>query len=67
MSYISDNYIGIVDAAQKIGVSRPTFDAMVRAGEVPATKFGGRWLVPKQALEAWMAERLKGVDNCGKV
>lgn len=66
MSYISVNYIGVAAAAKKIGVSRPTFDSMRKAGKVPATKFGGRWMVPVQALDDWMAARLQGVDNNAK-
>ena len=30
--------------------------ALIRTGEIPAKKFGGRWTVPKRRFHAWLDE-----------
>jgi excisionase family DNA binding protein len=30
--------------------------ALIRNGEIPAKKFGGRWTVPKRRFDAWLNE-----------
>jgi excisionase family DNA binding protein len=33
--------------------------ALIRSGEIPAKKLGGRWVIPKQRFAAWL-------DSCAQ-
>ena len=45
--------LNLTQAADVLGVSRPTMRALVHRGDFPAFKIGSRWLVSRTALETW--------------
>ena len=40
--------------AELLGVARGVAYESVRNGEIPATRVGRRWLVPRKRLHAWL-------------
>jgi excisionase family DNA binding protein len=44
--------VGAKPAAQALGISRTTLDALVRKGEIPCVRLGGRVLFSVAVLEA---------------
>lgn len=44
--------ISVEEAAQLLGISRPTAYQAVRTGDLPAIRVGKRWLIPRSRLEA---------------
>jgi excisionase family DNA binding protein len=43
--------VNVPEAAKLLGISERSAYEAVRRGEVPAVRVGGRWLVPRAALE----------------
>lgn len=46
----------VTEVAQLLNLPRSTTYAMVRSGEIPATRFGKRWVVPKAQLQEWLKQ-----------
>lgn len=44
---------------EMLGISKDTFWAMCKSGELPAVKIGRRWYVPKAELMRVVSEKLK--------
>lgn len=47
----------IEEARKILGIGRSLAYRMAETGELPAIKLGGRYLVPADRLEAWLAGR----------
>lgn len=45
------------EAARYAGVSRQRIDQLVRAGVLEAQRVAGRWVVEREAVDAWLATR----------
>ena len=45
------------EAAALLGLSPGSTYALVRAGEIPALRVGGRWIVPKRRFHRWLDAR----------
>ncbi|MGP8160455.1 MAG: helix-turn-helix domain-containing protein [Candidatus Dormibacteria bacterium] len=45
----------IEEAARELGIGRSSAYAAARAGELPALRIGRRLVIPRSALEAWLA------------
>jgi excisionase family DNA binding protein len=45
------------DVANELGLSKVRVYALIRSGEIPATRVGGRIRIPRQAWEVWLSER----------
>jgi excisionase family DNA binding protein len=45
----------IDEAARELGIGRSSAYAAARAGELPALRIGRRLVIPRSALEAWLA------------
>jgi len=41
----------VEDTAKILGVSRQSVDRAIRSGELKASRFGARWLVPKSEID----------------
>lgn len=58
------NYEPIVlrpeEAAQLIGVSKPTMYALCRRKDFPAVRFGRVIRIPRSGLERWLNEQASG-------
>ena len=52
-------YLNIAEAAEYIGVSRPTMIAWANRGDFPAVRSGRRWIIPREALSRWMDDRAR--------
>ncbi|PWU43207.1 hypothetical protein DLJ46_32710 [Micromonospora globispora] len=42
------------EVAKLLGLSLGSTYALVRDGTIPATRLGGRWLVPRTRFHAWL-------------
>lgn len=46
-----DDFVGLPEVAERLGVHRATVNDMVRAGRLPATRDGAHWLVRRTDLD----------------
>ncbi|MEV6368700.1 helix-turn-helix domain-containing protein [Micromonospora musae] len=46
----------VAETAHLLSLSLGSTYALVRSGEIPAIKLGGRWLIPKGRLHRWLGE-----------
>jgi excisionase family DNA binding protein len=44
----------VKETAQLLSLSLGSTYQLIRAGEIPAMKLGGRWVVPKRRLHEWI-------------
>ncbi|MFE9694445.1 helix-turn-helix domain-containing protein [Micromonospora sp. NPDC005806] len=44
------------EVARLLSLSLGSTYALVRDGEIPARKLGGRWVIPKKRFRAWLDE-----------
>ncbi|MEO3780374.1 helix-turn-helix domain-containing protein [Micromonospora sp. B11E3] len=44
----------VAETAHILSLSLGSTYALVRSGEIPAIKLGGRWLIPKRRLHDWL-------------
>ncbi|SCL22832.1 DNA binding domain-containing protein, excisionase family [Micromonospora nigra] len=44
----------VAETAEILSLSLGSTYALVRSGEIPAMKLGGRWLIPKRRLHQWL-------------
>jgi len=51
---MSENYLTIEDVARKMSVSRQTIERMIKAGTLPATRFGGRLRISPVDLQNYL-------------
>ena len=42
------------EAAKLLGISLGSTYALVRDGTIPATRLGGRWIIPRARFHAWL-------------
>ncbi|MEU4367479.1 helix-turn-helix domain-containing protein [Micromonospora chersina] len=42
------------EVAKLLGISLGSTYALVRDGTIPATRLGGRWLIPRARFHAWL-------------
>lgn len=47
--------MSVAEAARALGVSRDAVYELVRRGEMPHLRVGRRVIIPRQALERWLA------------
>ena len=44
----------VAETAELLSLSLGSTYALIRSGEIPAKKAGGRWLIPKRRLHQWL-------------
>ena len=44
----------VAEVAEMLNLALGGTYALVRAGEIPARKLGGRWVIPKAAFHDWL-------------
>jgi excisionase family DNA binding protein len=44
----------VKEVSQYLRISLGGIYALVRSGEIPAIKLGGRWVIPKRRFVAWL-------------
>jgi excisionase family DNA binding protein len=44
----------VKEVSQYLRISLGSTYALVRSGEIPAIKLGGRWVIPKRRFAAWL-------------
>lgn len=44
----------VEEVAHLLSLSRGSTYTLVRTGQIPALKLGGRWVIPKRRLHAWL-------------
>jgi len=53
----------IPEAAQIIGIGLSLCRELVKRGEIPAKVLGRRMVIPKKALDAWLAQPNNTIKN----
>lgn len=56
---MSHDWITTDAAAEYLGIGKTTLYALTRAGKIPATRLGKRWVYDKQALAQWVRKGRK--------
>lgn len=46
--------LSVEQVAALLGIGRTLAYNAVRKGEIPRVRVGGRWLIPRAALQAWL-------------
>jgi excisionase family DNA binding protein len=44
----------VPEIAELMGLSRASVYVLLRAGEIPALRMGGRWIIPRRRFHAWL-------------
>jgi excisionase family DNA binding protein len=44
----------VTEVAELLSLSRGSAYSLVRTGEIPALKLGGRWVIPKRRFHTWL-------------
>ena len=44
----------VAEVAEMLDLSSGSTYALVRSGDIPAKKMGGRWVIPKRRFHAWL-------------
>jgi excisionase family DNA binding protein len=52
---MGQDFMTLADVAQRLEVSYRRAHSLAVAGELPAARRGGRWVVPRAAWDAWYA------------
>jgi len=52
------------EVARLLGLSLGTTYALVRDGSIPATRLGGRWVIPKQRFHSWLDTPQDSQEGC---
>jgi len=61
---MQQDIISVKEAAQRLGIAlNQTYQACER-GQVPCMRFGRRWLIPRVAFDAWLANCTPTQPNC---
>ncbi|MEH0985582.1 helix-turn-helix domain-containing protein [Micromonospora sp. CPCC 205556] len=51
------------EVARLLSLSLGSTYALVREGEIPARKLGGRWVIPKKRFHDWLNETTEQADG----
>ncbi|SDT70686.1 helix-turn-helix domain-containing protein [Jiangella sp. DSM 45060] len=46
----------VAEVAELLNLALGGTYALVRSGDIPARKLGGRWVIPKQAFHDWLED-----------
>jgi excisionase family DNA binding protein len=49
--------LNLSQAAELLGLSRPTVRTLIHRDDFPAMKIGSRWVISRSGLEAWIAQK----------
>ena len=52
----------VADVAQLLGLALGSTYAMVRTGQIPAKRIGGRWVIPRRRFHAWLDDLPEATD-----
>jgi excisionase family DNA binding protein len=50
----------VEEAAEILGIGRSLCYELVRRGEIPSLRLGGRWVIPRKAIEEMLAAAGQG-------
>ena len=48
-----ENYVDVIEASRILDVHPETVKRLIREGKLPATKFGNKWIVERDRLQAF--------------
>ena len=51
------DFMTLADVAARLGLTYRRTHALAKAGVLPATRRGGRWVVPVRAWERWLDQQ----------
>lgn len=63
MSNKMERFLTVKEVADWFGVNPMTIYRKVRAGEIPALKFGKGWLFPEELLREWIKAQTRGGEG----
>lgn len=52
--------LNVTDVAQMLGLSRPTVYKLCNQKDFPVARIGGRLLIPREKLKAWVEAQTEG-------
>ena len=52
---VLDDYVGLIEAAELLGIHFNTVRRLIKQGDIPATKFAGSWMINGQMLAQFKA------------
>lgn len=55
--------VSVTEAAQLLGLSRPTIYKLIRQGDFPVMRVGSRTLIHRGKLEDWASKQAEGGDT----
>ena len=55
-----DQFLDANEAAQRLKVHSETIKRLIRTGQLPARKFGNKWLIDRDVLDQFAATYLPG-------
>lgn len=53
----------VQEVADQLGLSLGSTYALIRSGKIPALRMGGRWIIPKRRLHAWLDAQPTDTSN----
>lgn len=45
-----ENFVGVHEAAKRLGIHEESVRRLIRIGTIPATKIGGQWYIDREDL-----------------
>ena len=58
----SDNWIGVEEAAQYLGVTKDTIRNWIKKTDIPAHKIGRQWKFKLSEIDAWVRSGKSAID-----
>ena len=58
----SDNWIGVEEAAQYLGVTKDTIRNWIKKTDIPAHKIGKLWKFKRSELDAWVKSGKSAIE-----
>jgi excisionase family DNA binding protein len=49
------NFVGVHEAARRLGIHEESLRRLIRIGTIPATKIGAQWYIDKEQLNLFAA------------
>ena len=53
MEDLLDRYVGVNEAARRLGIHPETVKRLCRQGDLPGRRFGNKWIIDRERLEVF--------------
>ncbi len=62
-----DEYLTANEVAERLKLNVETIYGLMKSGQLPAIKIGGRWRMEASALREWFRARARDIASTGSV